>query len=119
MKFLKSFSHAFNGIRHSSIYEINFRIHLFTTFAVVAAGFCFAISNSEWLAVITCCILVLSAEMFNTAIEVFCDCLVKESMPAIKIVKDVAAGAVLITAIGSTIIGIVIFLPKIIHQINL
>lgn len=119
MKFLKSLSYAGNGIRHSSIHEINFRIHLFATFAVAVAGFCFAISSTEWLAVITCCTLVLTAEMFNTAIEVFCDCLVKESLPKIKIVKDVAAGAVLVTAIGSAVIGFVIFLPKIIHQIKL
>ncbi len=118
MKFIKALGYAGNGIKHSSIYETNFRVHLFATFTVVLAGFCFAISNTEWLAVITCCVLVLTAEMFNTAIEVFCDCLVKETLPKIKIVKDVAAGAVLLTAIGSTVIGAVIFIPKIIEQIK-
>jgi len=115
MKFLKALQYAGNGIRHASVHETNFRIHLFATFSVVLTGFCLAISSTEWLAIITCCMLVLMAELLNTAIEVFCDSVVKEPLPAIKIVKDVAAGAVLVTAIGSAIIGVIIFLPKIIH----
>jgi diacylglycerol kinase len=114
MKFLQSLSHAANGIRHSSINETNFKIHLFATFAVMLSGFCLAISNAEWLVVIMCCMLVLMAEMFNTAIEVFCNCMVKEKMPAIKIVKDVSAGAVLVCSIGSLTIAAIIFIPKII-----
>jgi diacylglycerol kinase len=117
-KLFRAFAYAGNGIRYSSINEVNFRIHLFSTFTVIVAGFCFNISGSEWLAVITCCMLVMAAEMFNTAIEAFCNCISPGTLPAIKIVKDVAAGAVLVTAIGSGIMGLLIFIPKIINAVN-
>ena len=118
MKFLKSLRYALNGIRHSIFYEANFRIQLFATFAVMIAGYCFDISPIEWLVVIGCCMLVLAAEMINTAIEALCNYITDVSVPAIKVVKDVAAGAVLITAIGSAIIGMIIFLPRIINAIR-
>ena len=118
-KLLKAFKYAGNGIRYCSIHEVNFTIHLFSTFAVVVGGFCFNISSTEWLAVVTCCMLVMAAEMFNTALEALCNSITRETLPAIKIVKDVAAGAVMVTAIGSSIIGTVIFLPKIIEALKI
>ena len=82
-------------------------------------GFIFTINTTEWLFVIGCCMLVLSLELLNTAIENICNLLSKDFNPFIKIIKDTAAAAVLVTAIGSVIIGAVIFLPKIINLIKL
>ena len=61
---------------------------------------------------------VLVVELLNTAIEKLCDVLQKNFHPGIKIVKDVVAGAVLVSALGSVCIGAMIFLPKIIHLIK-
>ena len=63
--------------------------------------------------------LVLSLELLNTALENICDIVSKDFDPLIKIVKDTAAGAVFLSAAGSAVMGAVIFLPKIIHQIKL
>ena len=118
MKLFKAIGYATNGIRHTSIYETNFKIHLFATLAIALAGLCLGISNAEWLVIIICCTLVLMAEMFNTALEAFCNCMTKERVPAIKIVKDVSAGAVLICSIGSLLIAAIIFIPKIVNLLN-
>ena len=62
---------------------------------------------------------VLALELINTAIENLCNIISKDFHPVIKIVKDTAAGAVLVSAIGSAIAGAVIFIPLIIHQIKI
>ena len=118
MNLLKSISHALNGIRYSSINETNFRFHLFATFTIVLAGFCFEMSSAEWLSVVICCMLVLAAEMVNTALETLCNCVTQGYSPAIKLVKDIAAGAVLLTSLGSLIVTAIIFTPKIIFLFN-
>ena len=68
----------------------------------------------EWLVVVLCITVVLTLEMINTAIEKLCDVVQPDYHPQIKIIKDIAAGAVLIAALGSIIIGAIIFVPKII-----
>ena len=82
-------------------------------------GFIFNINQTEWLVIILCCIIVLALELINTAIENLCDLVSKDFHPVIKIVKDTAAGAVLVSAIGSAVAGAVIFVPLIIHQIKI
>ena len=68
----------------------------------------------EWIAIGFCIAFVIAMEMLNTAIEKLCDVVHQEVHPGIKKVKDIAAGAVLISAIFSLITGLIIFLPKII-----
>ena len=84
----------------------------------VVLGVVFQISAMEWLFVAGCSMLVLSMELVNTAIENVCDLISKEYHPVIKIIKDVAAAAVLVSAIGSVVTGGIIFFPKIIHSLN-
>ena len=114
MKLLRSFSFAVNGVKTCFASEANFKIH--TVFAMLAIGFGFIlnISHNEWLAVIGCIAFVTAMEMINTAIEKLCDVVKQDIHPSIKKVKDIAAGAVMMAAIGSLIIGLIIFLPKII-----
>lgn len=118
MKFSRSFLYAGNGIKYCFKHELNFRIDLLATIVVIVMGFFFNISITEWLFVIGCCMLVLAMEMLNTALEKICNIISEEFHPLIKFVKDVAAGAVLVCAIGSALIGALIFIPKIIHQIK-
>jgi diacylglycerol kinase len=118
LKHKNTFIHAANGIRQAFKTEMNFRIHLGATILVIVTGVVVEISTVEWLFVIGCCMFVLTLELLNTAIENLCDIVTEEYHPVIKIIKDIAAGAVLIGAIGSALTGLIVFLPKIIHLIN-
>lgn len=105
--------HAANGITHAFRDEVNIRIQVGVMILVVILSILFCISAVEWLFVTGCSMLVLSMELINTAIENVCDLVSKEYHPLIKVIKDVAAGAVLISCIGSAVTGGIIFLPKI------
>jgi diacylglycerol kinase len=109
---LKSFAYAFEGILDFIKYEPQAVIHAIATVLVVAAGFYFSINATEWIAVIVAIGLVIISEMMNTAIEKLTDMVSPEYNPRAKVVKDLAAGAVLIAALAAAMIGIVVFLPK-------
>jgi diacylglycerol kinase (ATP) len=115
----KVFQFAISGIIHSFRSELNFRIQVMATIIVVVLGLAFNISKAEWLIIILCCMIVMALELLNTAIEKLCDMISLEYHPIIKIVKDTAAGAVLVSAIGSAVVGAIIFIPLIIHQIKI
>jgi diacylglycerol kinase len=110
---LKSFYFAFKGIadlfsgRHP-----NAIVHLLAVVIVCLAGYFLKISAGEWLAVILCFIAVISMEAMNSAIEYVVDLASPEYHPLAKKAKDMAAGAVLLTAIGAVVIAAIIFLPK-------
>lgn len=106
------FSYAWNGIKEIAQTERNFRIHLLATLLTITAGFLFKLTMVEWAIIVLTIGLVLMAEVTNTAIEKLIDYLRPEIHPAAKIIKDVAAGAVLIAAIITAVIGLLIFLPK-------
>jgi diacylglycerol kinase len=108
----KSFKHAFYGISIFFKEEYNARIHLLAAVLVVIGGIVLKISVTEWVAVILSMGLVLTAEIINTSIENLADFVQPEKYPQIKKVKDLAAAAVLVTAIAAFIIGLIIFLPK-------
>lgn len=106
------FNYAWNGIKEIAKTERNFRIHLFATILTASAGFVFKLTMTEWAIIVLTIGLVLMAEVTNTAIEKLIDYLKPEIHPTAKIIKDIAAGAVFITAIIAAIIGLLIFLPK-------
>lgn len=110
---LKSFQYAFAGIWVALKSERNLYIHIFFMLMVILAGFIFKINTYEWIICIILFIVVISAEMFNTAIETTVDIAMPQQHDLAKKAKDVAAGAVLITAIGAAVIGMIIFVPKI------
>ncbi len=119
MKRKNAFVHAVNGIACCIQQQANFKIQLLAASVAVTLGIFFSISTTEWLFVIGSVMLVLSLELVNTALENLCDMVTKDFHPVIKIVKDTAAGAVLVSAIGGAVTGGIIFLPKIVHQIKL
>lgn len=118
MRLINSFVFAFNGLKICFASEANFKVHVILATAVLILGAFFKISNTEWLAVTICIAFVTATEMINTAIEKLCDLVQKDFHPGIKKVKDIAAGAVLLTAVSSLVIAVVIFLPKIITLIK-
>lgn len=114
MKLIKSFTYAWAGITSCFKSESNFRIHLIAAVAAIIFAMLLNIAATEWIAICFCIALVLVMEMMNTAIEKLCDMVHVEQHPVIKKVKDIAAGAVLISAVFSLITAAIIFLPKII-----
>jgi diacylglycerol kinase (ATP) len=112
---LKSFQYAFAGIATLLLREHNAWIHLFAMFVVTGCGLYFGLTATEWCLVILAMTLVLMAEGFNSAIERVCDAVSEEYHPLIKSAKDMAAGAVLISATGALVIGLIVFLPYIMN----
>lgn len=108
---IDSVKHALNGWRFAFRSEINMRIHVIVMIIVICVSFYFDISHMEWVAIIFVIGLVMIAELVNTAIEELCDHLHPDKHPKIKKVKDVSAGAVLLAAVISIIVGVLIFLP--------
>lgn len=88
-------------------------VHLLAAILVILAGFLLNISRLEWIAIIFVITLVIALEIINTAIELLVDWISPEHHPQAGKIKDLAAGAVLIAAIGAAITGVMIFLPKI------
>ena len=113
-KRLKSFTYAFNGLRVLFKEEHNSRIHLFATICVVVAGILLKLSVWEWVAVAFAIGLVFCGEIFNSAIEDLSDVVCPEQDERIKKVKDLSAAAVLVNAITAAVVGLLVFLPKLI-----
>jgi diacylglycerol kinase (ATP) len=113
-KRLKSFVYAYHGISYLLRTQHNAWIHLGFAILALGLGACFSITSSEWIAVILCIGMVFAAETFNTSIEALCDARFPEYDKRAEIIKDTAAGAVLIVSIAAVIIGGIIFLPKLI-----
>jgi diacylglycerol kinase len=112
-KRILSFKYAIKGIRKSILTQPNLRIHLMATFLVSFLGFYLKISDLEWVAILITCGMVIAAEMMNTAVEALTDLISPDYHKKAGYVKDASAGAVLILAIASSIIGSMIFIPKI------
>ncbi len=111
---LQSFAYAFSGIHLMLQTQHNAWIHLLATVAVIILGLLLRINIHHWLAIILAIVLVWMAEAMNTALEFLCDVASPAFHPLVEKAKDVAAGAVLITAIGAVIIGLLVFVPQII-----
>ena len=108
---MRSFVFALHGLTELIRTQHNMWIHLLVTLAVITAGVFFQLDTFEWCFVIFAIVLVWIAEALNTAIEFLCDVFSPSFHPKVKKSKDIAAGAVLISAIGATAIGCVIFIP--------
>lgn len=112
---LNSFRYALHGLRSAWRSEANLRIHCIAALLIAVAGFAFHLQPWEWVAIIGCSVVVITAELFNTCLEKLIDHLHPSRHRKIKHIKDMAAAAVLLTAISAVIIGSLIFLPKILH----
>jgi diacylglycerol kinase (ATP) len=108
---LRSFVYAGRGVWIVLSSQHNSWIHAVATLAVVVAGVAVGVSRLEWLALVLAITLVWSAEAFNTAIELLSDAAQPEFHPLIEKAKDVAAGAVLLAALGALAVGVLVFAP--------
>jgi diacylglycerol kinase len=106
---MKSFVFALRGILSVAERERHMRIHLCFAFYVVLAGFVTRLTPSEWSRVLFCVALVCSMECLNTAVERACDARTKRRDAVICLAKDAAAGAVLVSAAASAVIGSLTF----------
>jgi len=93
-------------------------VHALASVAVLVAGLKLEVGRGEWLALILAIVSVWTAEALNTAFESLCDVASPEFHPLVERAKDVAAGAVLIAAIGAVAIGVVVFGPKVLALIS-
>ena len=117
-KLINSFKYAIEGIISSFKTERNMKIHVLAMIVVIALGFFFKLDKVEWCFIIIAIVSVISAELFNTAIETVVDMVSPERNPKAKLAKDIAAGAVLVVAIGAAIIGFIVFGPKVVNVFN-
>lgn len=110
-KRIAAFRYAFQGIFLGFKTEFHLKVHAVLAIIAALAGLYFEISRFEWMIVLICMAMVISAELFNAAVERLANRITTEKEPLIGAVKDLAAGAVLITAIVALALGIIIFLP--------
>ena len=112
---VRSIGHAVRGIRTMLRSQQNAWIHAAATIAVIAAGFVFRLSAAEWCWIVLAIAAVWMAEAFNTAFEFLTDLASPGFHPLAGQAKDVSAGAVLLAAAGSAVIGVLVFLPHLIR----
>lgn len=109
-----SFKYAFEGLIYAFKYEQNLTVHFTMMLLVIAFGFIFKISIIEWLVIFLIIGLVIATELINTSIEATIDLITDQTHPLAKIAKDTAAAAVLVFGLTAIIIGLIIFVPKMI-----
>lgn len=114
----RSFRAAFAGIGSALKHERNFQIHLIITITVFVVLAILGATWLEWAIVIAFVSIVMVAELLNTVLEHLLDYFKPEVNPAIKVMKDMAAGAVLVAALGAAVAGCLIIVPKIVTSLS-
>jgi diacylglycerol kinase len=115
---LRSFGHAFRGLKLLLQSQHNARIHAVATVLVVAAGALLRISPTEWALIALAIVCVWATEALNTAIEFVVDLVSPELHPLAAKAKDIAAAAVLVAAFGSAVVGGFVFGPYILRMLG-
>jgi diacylglycerol kinase len=114
---IRSFRYAFSGLRILFKEEHNALVHLVITIIVLVLGAIFSISSLEWIAVVFAIGFVFVTEVLNTAIEDIADFISPQRDERIKRIKDLGAAAVVTSAVTAVVVGVIIFLPKILRLI--
>lgn len=112
-RFFRSFMNSFAGLKYAYKYEQSMSIHVFVTLSVIVFGIFLNISLTEWIFVAVLMGTVMGAELLNTAIEAVVDLVSPDYHELAKIAKDTASAAVLVFSTSAGIIGLIIFIPKI------
>jgi diacylglycerol kinase len=113
----RSFVHAGRGVV-LLCHEPNARIHLLVAVLVIALGVWARISLSDWALLVLAMALVLTAEALNTALEHLADAAIPREHPLVGSAKDLAAGAVLLAAVGAAVIGLLVLGPPVFHALE-
>ena len=115
---MATFQHAFSGLGFVIRTQPNARAHTLATIVVFITGLWLQIEKQDWLILVLTIAMVWMAECFNTALEQVVDLVSPDIHPLARQAKDVAAAAVLISAIFSLIVGLIIFLPPLLDKIS-
>ncbi len=115
---IASFGYAFRGLGELVSTQHNAWIHAAATAVVCAFAVGLGISAGEWLAVVLAIASVWSAEAMNTAFEALCDVVSPDHHPLVRRAKDVAAGAVLVSATGAATVGLIVFAPRLLSLVR-
>jgi diacylglycerol kinase len=115
---LRSFVYAGRGLASVLSSQHNARIHALASALVCAAGLSIGIDRGDWCALVLAITVVWAAECFNTALEFACDFVAPEFQPLIEKAKDAAAGAVLASALGSALVGGLVFTPHVLRWLE-
>ena len=113
-KFFLSFTYPIKGLKYAYRNEQNLAVDVGCGLIAIVAGFIFQISAIEWTIIALTIGLVIGMELVNTAIEATVDLVTEDYHPLAKVAKDTSAAAVFVIAIASIVVGIIIFLPKLI-----
>lgn len=114
-RLIQSFRHAFSGLHFTLTHNQNLRIHFVIAIVVVIASIMFHVNPFEMGILGVMILLVICTEMINTSIEEMVNFVTAQHQREAKIAKDVSAGMVLVAALGSIIVGVLIFLPHILR----
>lgn len=106
-----SFKYAFQGVLSALKEEPNLKFHLLFGLTVILSSYILKISQRDWMIIIFLIGFVVAVELTNTAIEAVVDHVIQSTHPGAKLAKDISAGAVLVAAITSAIIGLIVFYP--------
>ena len=106
------FRDAFRGVLRGIAGESSFKVHLAFAAAVIAAGVWFRITAGEWSLIVLCITLVFVAELLNSALELLAKAIDSRANSFIGLALDISSGAVLVAAIGTSVVGMIIFLPR-------
>ncbi len=117
-RFIKSFKYAFEGIHYAFRNDQNLLVHLVVAFLVINISIALHVTPAQMAILGLAMMMVITAEMINSAIEKMVDLITKEHRQEAKIAKDVAAGMVLVTAIAAVIIGTLILLPYLLKLLH-
>jgi len=115
---MRSFGNATLGITYLVRTQRNFRIHLLIAAAVAAAGLVLGLGATEWAVLAVTVALVIMTEALNTGIELAVTLASPERRPEAKAAKDIAAGAVLVSAIAAVMVGLALFGPRLVAVIR-
>jgi diacylglycerol kinase len=115
---LGMFRDALRGVKIAVRGEVNFFVHLFIAVLAGVAGGIVELSDERWCLYILCVTVVLTAEMFNTAIERLARAVTREERPEVRDALDIASGAVLVAAIGATCIGVFIIAWPLLKEVR-
>lgn len=111
-----SFSNALDGIGYAVVSGRNMRIHLLAAVLAILTGVWLGINRHEWVMIFICVFMVLTAETINSALEKTVDLITSKYHPLAKHAKNMAAGAVLFTAVNAVIVGILVFGPYLLKK---
>jgi diacylglycerol kinase len=105
----QKFADAFRGLREGFREGTSFRVHVLVALGVIGAAAVLGLSGIQWCLLLLCITIVFAAELFNTALEAIARAITRETNPQIRDALDIAAAAVLTTAVGSVAVGLIIF----------